>query len=47
MLTIVLLLLALICFICATANVPRVNWVPLGLALVTLSWLLVAFGVHA
>lgn len=47
MLTIILLVLALVCFILAVANVPRINWVALGLAFIVISWLLPALGVHA
>jgi hypothetical protein len=47
MLTIILLVLALVCFILAVANVPKINWVALGLAFIVVSWLLPAIGVHA
>jgi len=40
MLTFVLLVLALVCFVGAAINVPtRVNLVGLGLALVTITWI--------
>lgn len=48
MFTIIFLILALICFIIATVGVvAKVNWIALGLAFVTFSWLLSAFGVHS
>jgi hypothetical protein len=41
-----LLILALICFLLAVFNVPRVNWTPLGLALWVLSILLGGHVIH-
>lgn len=47
MIAIVLLLLALVAFALAAVGVPgRVNWVGVGLALVTLLWLLQATGIN-
>lgn len=47
MLTLVLLIAALVSFILAIASVPRVNWIALGLALVTLTLILPLLGVTA
>lgn len=46
MITLLLLIAAFICFILAMTRFNQVPWVPLGLALVTLSWILTALGVH-
>lgn len=42
MITVVLLVVALICFICAAANLstPPINWLALGAVFITLSLLL-------
>lgn len=41
-LTIVLLVLALVFFLLAAFNVPKVNWIAVGLVCVVLSWLVPA-----
>lgn len=45
--TLVLLILALASFILALFNVPKINWVALGLALITISLILPLIGVGA
>lgn len=45
--TLVLFILALVAFVLALCNVPKVNWIALGLALVVLAWILPLVGVGA
>lgn len=45
--TLVLLIAAFVSFILAAANVPRVNWIAVGLALVVLTLILPLLGVAA
>ncbi len=47
MLTLVLLIAAFVSFVLAIASVPKVNWIALGLALVTLTLILPLVGITA